>query len=153
MIELVHNFDAAQFMWLWAKYVVGGNDKYHCTNSIRGPYSTKFSKNNPSFSPATPVIFDERPAGSYRALYICGVAKQGYSKKQNYLHNVHAAILPEDGAADLWTFEKWEMKVSNGRFLPIPSGEDLPFRYRNLPDEYTSCRIFRWSVCYFGKIT
>lgn len=38
MIEITHNFDPAQFIWLWSKYVTGLNDRYHCTNCIRGRY-------------------------------------------------------------------------------------------------------------------
>ena len=153
MIEIVHNFDPNQFMWLWAKYVVvvGFNERYHCTNSIRGRYSKKFSKNNPLFAVASSVLFDELALGSYQAIYVCGVSRRGYLKKQNYPHNVHAAILPEIGAEDQWSFEGWRMALQNGRFLPIPPAiECLPERYRGFSDEYTSCRIFRWAACYFS---
>ena len=47
MIEITHNFDPSQFMWLWTKYVTGFNEKYHCTNSITGRYSKKLWKGNP----------------------------------------------------------------------------------------------------------
>lgn len=151
MIEIVHNFDPKQFVWLWAKYVVEFNEKYHCTNSIRGRYSKTFSKNNPLFTASSSVMFDEQPIASYRAIYICGVSRRGYLKKQNYLHNVHAAILPQMDAEDQWSFEHWRMTVQNGRFLRIPAdSECLPERYRSLPDEYKTCRIFRWAACYFN---
>jgi hypothetical protein len=151
MIEIVHNFDPGQFMWLWAKYVVGFNERYHRTNSIRRNYSKKFKKNNPRFATTASVRFDELDWGSYEAIYVCGVSKRGYRKKQNYPHNVHAAILPEMGADNKWSFEGWHMVPHNGRFLPIPpSPECLPNRYRSLWDEYTSCRIFRWAACYFS---
>lgn len=117
MIEMVHNFDPNQFMWLWAKYVVGFNEKYHCTNSIRGRYSTKFNKSSPALTVSPSVQFDEQAWGSYRAIYVCGVSKRGYPKKQNYSHNVHAAILPEIGAEDQWSFENWRVTIQNGRFL------------------------------------
>lgn len=153
MVEIVHNFDPKQFMWLWAKYVVGFNERYHCTNSIRGNYSKKFSKNNPRFAVTSSVLFDEYDVGSYQLIYVCGVSKQGYRKKQSYPHNVHAAILPEMGAEDQWSFEGWRMVLRNGQFLTIPnSPECLPERYRGLPDEYTSCRIFRWAACYFDRV-
>jgi hypothetical protein len=152
MIEIVHNFDPRQFMWLWAKYVVGFNERCHCTNSIRGQYSKKFSKNNPLFAPTSSVLFDEQDWGSYQAIYVCGVSRRGYRKKQNYPHNVHAAILPDMGAEGHWTFENWRMTAHNARFLAIPpSPECLPDRYRRLSDEYTSCRIFRWAACYFSN--
>ncbi len=152
MIEIVHNFDPDQFMWLWAKYVTGFNEKHHCTNSIRGHYSRKFSKNNPKFAKSLAVVMDEQELGSYRAIYICGVSKDGYSKKTNYAHNVHVAICPEVGAAEEWSFEKWTLRIRNGRLLPIPGNVDeLPIQYRGLPSEYTTCRIFRWSACFFFR--
>jgi hypothetical protein len=151
MIKIVHNFDPNQFMWLWAKYVIGFNERYHCTNTIRGRYSKKFNKNNPLVAVAPSFLFDEQAWGSYQAIYVCGVSKRGYLRKQNYPHNVHAAILPEIGAEDQWKFEGWRMALQNGRFLPIPATpECLPERYRGLSDEYTSCRIFRWAACYFS---
>lgn len=152
MIEIVHNFDPRQFMWLWAKYVVGFDERYHCTNSIRGRYSKKFSKNNPLFACTSSVLFDEEDWGSYQAIYICGVAKQGYRVKQNYPHNVHAAMVPEVDGEDHWSFNGWQMALRNGRFLPIPpSPECLPDHYRGLSQQYTSCRIFRWAACYFNR--
>lgn len=39
MIEIRHNLEKEKFKWLWSKYVVDGNDKYHCTNSLKGKYS------------------------------------------------------------------------------------------------------------------
>jgi len=152
MIEIVHNFDPSRFMWLWAKYVTGFNDKHHCTNSIRGRYSRKFSKNNPEFAASPFIIMDEQPLGSYRALYICGVSKTGYSRKTNYAHNVHVAIRPEEGTVEDWSFEQWTLRVRNGRLLAVPaSPEELPPEYRVLPPEFTTCRIFRWSACYFSR--
>lgn len=150
MIELTHNFESSRFMWLWAKYVRAANPKYHCTNSIAGKYSRNFNKANPLLRAAVPVIFDEEEAARYSAIYICGVSKRRYSIKQNYIHNVHAAIKLMPGASAEWTFEDWHMRVRNGIFLPIPEGvSEIPARYQSLPDEYTSCRIFRWAVTYF----
>jgi hypothetical protein len=151
MLEIVHNFDPRQFMWLWAKYVIGFDERYHCTNSIRGRYSKKFSKNNPHFAAMSTVLFDEEKWGGYQAIYICGVSRQGYRNKENYPHNVHAAIRPAMGAEDRWSFEGWKIAIHNGRFLPIPPSPDcLPDRYRSLSDEFTTCRIFRWAACYFN---
>jgi hypothetical protein len=152
MIEMIHNFNPDQFMWLWAKYVTGFNENHHCTNSIRGRYSRKFSKNNPKFGSSSKIVMDEQELGSYEAVYICGVSKQGYSTKANYVHNVHVAICPKAGATADWSFEKWSLRIHNGRLLPIPaSADELPVRYRGLPPEYTSCRIFRWSACFFAR--
>lgn len=149
MIELVHNFDPARFMWLWAKYVSGFNEKHHCTNAIRGRYSKKFSKNNPDF--ARDIAFDEQPNETYGAVYVCGVAKEGYARKQNYPHNVHAAILPDPGHVEEWSFESWCMRIRHGRFLAIPAAQDLPEPYTALPDAFTSCRIFRWAACWYSQ--
>jgi len=152
MIEITHNLEPRDFVWLWAKYVTGFNPEHHCTNSIRGRYSRKLSKHNKELTTPKAIIMDEFPTDSYRALYICGVARQGYAKKTNYEHNLHAAISPLPGAVDSWSFEKWHLQVRGGKFLDIPASEqDLPQRYRDLPAEYTTCRIFRWSACYFDS--
>jgi len=151
MIEITHNFDPDRFMWLWAKYVTGFNEKHHCTNSIRGRYSRVFSKNNPEFRKTPTLAMNEQPLGSFYSIYVCGVSKQGYTNKANYAHNVHAVIRPEPGSVDSWSFEHWTMLVRGGTFLPIPAGEtELPDRYRGLPTEFTSCRIFRWSASFFA---
>ena len=42
--------------------------------------------------------------------------------------------------------------MKGGRFLAIPADvENLPLQDRSLPDEYTTCRIFRWACCYFSR--
>lgn len=150
MIEIEHNIEPSHFKWLWAKYVVGLNANQHCTHCIRGPYSKLFSKHNPSFGPERVISLNERPVGSYVALYICGVASRGYPQHRNYPHNIHAAIVPEIGGEDLWEFERWQMRIRNGRLVPIPQTVgDLPERYRLLEPRFTTCRIFRWAVCFF----
>jgi hypothetical protein len=58
---------------------------------------------------------DEQHAGSFKAIYICGVAKQAYARKLNYPHNVHAAIEPAPGTEDKWQLEDWRMSVRNWR--------------------------------------
>ena len=147
MIILEHNLDPKRFKWLWAKYVRGVNDAHHCTNSLLGPYSKKFSKLNPKFAAGTAVAFDEQSASTFCGIYICGVSSHGYATRENYPHNVHAAIIPSPGAEDEWAFEDWRLRVANGLFSRVPTAVDeIPLRYRALPDEYTSCRIFRWAV-------
>ena len=86
---------------------------------------------------------------SFKAIYICGVIKKGYSQKKNYPHNVHAAIIPKKAAKDTWEFEGWKLEVENGVFSHIPSIEELPLKYRSLPEEFITCRIYRWAIGYF----
>jgi hypothetical protein len=150
LVTIDHNFIPGSFMWLWAKYVTGFDAKHHCTNAIRGRYSKTFSKNNVEFTPGQGISFDEVPAGTYDVIYICGVSRAGYSRRQNYSHNVHAAIQPAVGLTDDWSFESWHVTVRNGRFLPIPTLDQLPIPYAEFPDEYTSCRIFRWAACWYN---
>ena len=149
MIKIKHNLDADKFKWLWCKYVIEGNDKKHCTNSLKGKYSKKFSKHNENFNNETTIIFDEQPEDSFKAIYICGVINKGYSQKKNYPHNVHLAIVPKPGARCLYQFEEWEIIIEDGMISMIPEIEELPKEYQGLPEEYVTCRIFRWSIGYF----
>jgi hypothetical protein len=138
-----HNFTPDDFMWLWAKYVVGFNERYHCTNCLRGPYSARFSKaKNPRLAEDREIAFDEHVGHS--AIYICGVARKGYSSKKNYEHNVHLAIRPAAAAASSFRFERWIVEVSNGVIEPIPTFDDLSGDLKALPPAYSQCRIFRW---------
>lgn len=150
-IELEHNLLPERFVWLWMKYVTGANDARHCTNVLRGSYSKKLSRHNLDLTGGVPVVCDERPAGSFAALYVCGVAAQGYRRKQNYPHNLHVPIVAASGQTSEFAFEDWRLTIKNGRVLPIPTEAELPERYRSLPPEYTTCRIFRWAVGYFCK--
>src|SRR5256885_200358 len=96
-VVLTHNLKAKAFVWLWAKYVRGFNLRQHCTNAITGSYSRRLSAaRNPDLGPGT-VVFDEKPMNQFAAVYICGVAKRGYSGKTNYIHNLHTAIRPRPG--------------------------------------------------------
>jgi hypothetical protein len=147
-IVIRHNFTPDAFMWLWAKYVVGFNDRYHCTNCLRGRYSYRFSKaKNPHLATEQEISFDEH--ADHRAVYICGVARQGYSTKKNYSHNVHLAIRPAPGAESAFYFEQWHVAITNGLILSIPGPDGLPDGLRGLPDRFTTCRIFCWGAQFF----
>ena len=145
-ITLHHNLIPSSFVWLWAKYVRGIRDTHHCTNALIGPYSRRLSRHNPDLASTSILVLDEVPLDRFVAIYICGVAAQGYRTKANYPHNLHAAIQPLRGAQDRFVFEQWVLEVRNGIFSPIPSLEQLPDRYRGLPNEFVTCRIFRWAV-------
>lgn len=146
-IKLRHNLNGARFVWLWAKYVREVNDRYHCTNSIRGTYSKRLSKHNADLLREREILLDELSFEQFKAIYICGVSSTGYRKKANYPFNLHTAILPMLEASDAFAFDGWELSVENGLFMPIPSVEELPKKYQCLPAAYTTCRIFRWAVC------
>lgn len=149
MIKIKHNFEKEKFMWLWSKYVVGVNDKKHCTNCLKGKYSKKFSKHNDELTVGSEIIFDEF---DYKAIYICGVIKRGYSQKKNYEHNVHLAILPKEGARAVWEFEEWKVEIENGVVCEIIHEDGLEEKYKALDENYTTCRIFRWAVDYKEKL-
>lgn len=146
-IKLTHNLKSDRFVWLWAKYVNAVNDRYHCTNSIRGPYSKRLSKHNPDLHKQCELVLDEVAHDQFKAIYICGVSNKGYARKENYPFNLHAAVLPGPGKNDRIIFDGWELSVENGLFMPIPTIADLPERYHCLPPAFTTCRIFRWAVC------
>jgi hypothetical protein len=142
-----HNFVPDDFMWLWAKYVVGFNELYHCTNCLRGRYSSRFSKaRNPGLVNDRTITFDEH--AGHQVIYICGVARNGYSSKKNYEHNVHLAIRPSPGRTSFFAFEDWQVEAEDGEVLSIPGTDDLDHRFRQLSPAFTTCRIFRWAACY-----
>ena len=143
-IVIRHNFQPGAFHWLWAKYVTGTTAAYHCTNCLRGPYSKRFSAHHPAMASGS-VVMDEHPAGSWQAIYLCGVVRAGYPGR-NYPHNVHAVIRPHLGQSATWEFETWTMSVDNGVFQVIPAEEDLPKEFRGLPPAFRTCRIFRWAM-------
>ena len=149
-VILHHNLNPDAFMWLWMKYVRGLNDRYHCTNCLQGWYGKKLNKANPELRSTPELSLDERPREAFQAIYICGVYKRGYPKT-NYPHNLHAAILPQEGKEDDFAFENWRLEIRNGVYLPIPAETELPEQYRSLPPEYTTCRIFRWAACFFAN--
>lgn len=147
-VTLHHNLDPRRFVFLWMKYVRGVNLEHHCTNCLRGPYGKKLSKHNAELASSPRLLLDECLPGSYEALYICGVARQGYRQKQNYPHNLHTAVLPAPGENDVLEFENWKLSIENGRFIKIPGADALPSCLRKLPPEYTTCRIFRFAALY-----
>ena len=142
-----HNFEPDDFMWLWAKYVGGFNERYHCTNCLRGPYSSRFSKaRNPTLAEDRTIAFDEH--AKHQAIYICGVARKGYSSKKNYEHNVHLAIRPSAGISSSFAFERWRVDIEGGEALKIPGIGELEHGFQRLSLAYKTCRIFRWAACY-----
>lgn len=150
-ITITHNLDPSSFVYLWAKYVRGVNLERHCTNCLRGAYSRSLSKpNNPLLKQNTTLVLDEYPVDSFKAVYICGVSSQGYRRrpKANYPHNLHLPIYPQPGVTDTYRFEDWIVEISNGRAGAIPGKDTLPLPWAGLPDEYTTCRIFRWAVAH-----
>lgn len=163
---LEHNLDPKSFKWLFVKYVKGINDKHHCTNGFIGPYSDKIGAVDRLKRMGKEVLekvisFDEQPTNSYDAIYLCGVSKKGYNtqkqrpywEKDNYQNNLHVAIKPEPGTSDQKVFNgKWNLKINNGKFLPIPGEDELPERYKKLGDDFKKCRMFRWIACFYDKL-
>jgi hypothetical protein len=151
MITIKHNLNSAKFKWLWAKYVRGVNLTHHCTNSLKGPYSKKFSKLNVEFNSEGIVTFDE--CSHFKAIYICGVSVNGYSKKLNYPDNLHLVLVPEAGRREVFKFLNWEFEVTNAKLSSIIGEDELAPEYKDLPKEYTTCRIFRWACSEGSSIT
>jgi hypothetical protein len=50
------------------------------------------------------------------------------------------------GQISEFALEDWRFTIENGVVLPIAPEAELPERYRSLPPEYTTRRIFRWAV-------
>lgn len=157
MIRITHNIDPTKFKFFWTKYVREGDLRYHCASCVKGSWSKKFSAawnvgEDGKYLPFEETIsFDEQPVGSYKAIYICGVRKEGFSTKKNYPHNVHIPIIPVDGADDHYDFEDWHITIEGGKVLPIPGENQLPERFFKSPYDHHhyTCRIFRWMVGFF----
>ena len=156
MITIHHNFDESQFKWLWAKYVKAGNIEKHCTASLIGSYSKKFSgSTNQNLLSQPTLVMDEIPEGGYEAIYFCGVLKKGYLNKNpdknNYRHNVHFAVRPVANGHDVWNFENWHVEIDGGVLERIPDSYELKDRFFHTPytSHYYTCRIFRWMVGHF----
>jgi hypothetical protein len=144
MITIKHNLSGKKFKWLWAKYVQGVNLSHHCTNSLKGPYSKKFSKLNPNFDNDKTIQFDE--SDNFKAIYICGVSTYRYKEKENYPYNLHLVLTPHAGNFETWNFLNWELKISNAKISKIIDESQLSSEFQVLPREYTTCRIFRWAA-------
>ena len=163
-VVIKHNLDPSAFKWLWAKYVIEPNLSQHCTACLRaemiqapsgrgGSYSRKLSRaSNPTLETDRIISMNECTSGISRPIYICGVSANGYSSKQNYAHNLHAAILPIHGATDEFHFEDWTLSITNGLFTRIPTAEELPGSFKDLPKEFATCRIFRWAAAVLPKL-
>lgn len=149
MVRLTHNFKGKKFMWLYAKYANGCNPEHHCTNAIKGKYSKRFSRLSKEFLPGQPICMDEYPQEDWDAIYICGVSRIGYSKHENYPHNVHVVILPREGERDEWSFENWRMTVENGIFEGVISEDQLKPFWCERPEEFRTCRMYRWAVAHY----
>lgn len=157
MITITHNIDPKKFKFFWTKYVREGDLRHHCAACVKGSWSKKFcaawnKDNNDEYAPFEETItFDEFPEGTYKAIYICGVFKAGSSTKKNYPHNVHLAIVSEEGHNDVYDFEDWHIQIEGGRITRIPTEEELDERFFNYPYDHHhyTCRIFRWMVGFF----
>ncbi len=157
MVTIRHNIDPTKFKCFWTKYVREGALNQHCAACVHGSWSKKFSTSFNSPNPTEPVpfaptiTFDEQPEGSYKAIYVCGVFKQGFSTKKNYPHNVHLAIIPEEGRTDVYDFDGWHIEIEGGYADRIPTEEELPEQFFKAPysHHYYTCRIFRWMVGFF----
>lgn len=149
-VTIHHNFDEKKFRYLWAKYVHSGNLEHHCAQCMRGKYSKLFSGYNENLISQPVLDMNEVRVSDYKALYFCGVFKQGYPRT-NYPHNVHFIVIPEKGATAHWEFENWKVDIENGRLSAIPEESDLDDRFFKEPydEHFYTCRNFRWMVGFF----
>ena len=143
MITIHHNFDETKFKWLWAKYVKAGNIEKHCTASMIGQYSKKFSGSSNKDLLAQPKLrMDEVTDGNYEAIYFCGVLKKGYlhkdATKNNYRHNIHFAVRPVDGAHDVWDFEN----LTNGGRNSMSNPTRFEYSFTILSDTAATWEAF-----------
>ncbi len=151
MITIKHNIDETQFKHLWAKYVKNHNILHHCASCVLGTYSKKFSGAWNKDLLSQPVLeMDEVEDGLYKAIYFCGVFKKGFPKN-NYPHNLHFIVIPEEGRSDVFDFENWHVEIEGGYLSSIPTEEQLDDRFFKEPytAHHYTCRIFRWMIGFF----
>ena len=98
VIEITHNFDPSQFMWLWSKYVTGFNDAYHCTNSIRGSYSRSCRRGIPTTELADAV--DGRQPVELTARSTSAGCQAGLHEPQELLPQCSCSGPAEPGSED-----------------------------------------------------
>lgn len=151
MITIRHNLDETKFKHLWAKYVCDCNILNHCAGCVLGHYSKKFSGAWNKDLLSQPVLqMDEYPDGSFKAIYFCGVFKKG-APKNNYPHNFHMIVIPEEGRTAVYDFENWHVEIDGGYLSSIPAEEELDERFFKEPytHHHYTCRIFRWMIGFF----
>lgn len=126
------------YPYLWVKAVTGFVHTAHCAKCLKGP----FLKTSNDWVPPPNVRKEYELPAKAKALYICGVSRQGYA------HNLHAPC--EYAPGEVFSIEMVDRQtliVEDARLLTIPA---LPDKWRGLPKSFTTCRNFRWAVATFG---
>lgn len=146
-----HNFDGKKFKWLYAKT--------RPAQILKTTALTRSKENTANASQETiPISSRIRISSSTNFRSLDGmrstsavVSSKGYAKHLNYPHNVHIAIIPAPGETDEWSFENWKMTVKNAKFEYVISEDELDPKYKDLPEKYVTCRMFRWAVWHYRK--
>jgi hypothetical protein len=127
------------YRYFWIKTVKGFHPKLHCARCLVGEYLT--SREQPfRLGVRYPLRLFGAPYG-----YICGVANKG-----GWEANFHLAFEPSPNREAVLVRPMLDgqiLTLHGAKALQIPS---LPPGWRGLPDEFTTCRNYRFGVAMFG---
>ena len=126
------------FPYFWLKYIHGAETRHHCAKGLLGWYSKRVHKD---LTLGLPAKLDEVPAHKWDVAYLCG-------NSLTWANNVHLPLVPTAGeTVELRTYNGLTITVTNAIALPIP---ELPWKWRGLPKNFTTCRNFRFAVAHYG---
>ncbi len=132
------------FLHLWAIYVRGFDDRFHCQRCLRGRLSARVKTYT---TPVEEEIVLNEEVG-FDSVYVCGVARGEISKRR--VNNLHLPLEQTPGCSfDFDAYNGYTIHVSNARLLEIP---ELPDGWMGLPREFCRCCNFRFGVSRFRDL-
>jgi len=130
------------FLHLWALYVTGFDERFHCQRALRGSLSARIKTQ--STPPNTEIQLTESKA--FDSIYLCGVSRGPVASRSK--NNLHLALEPKLGVEFAHrAYNGYVVSIKNATPILIP---ELPKSWNGLPDSYTRCCNFRFGVYRFG---
>lgn len=128
------------YRYLWAKYVRGFNENYHCANCLRGKYTDYLGIHAPT---NVELSMDESKSWDY--IYLCGVSRAGY------LTNLHLPVrYAFGGTASVTDHAGLTFTFFNAEPVAIPA---LPEDFMGYDRSFTTCRNFQFGWEYYKNAT
>jgi DNA repair photolyase len=131
------------YTYLWVKYVVGFDARYHCAAGLKCAPNLKdngyhWPNGAQQFTPSKHML-NKNP---YEYIYLCGVAQSRWAD------NLHIPMqhAPGETIEDV-TYRGVPILIQNARRLPIPWIED---GWNGFPQSFTTCRNWQFGIHYYG---